>query len=62
MDLLSLTIGNYLVGNAAGAAALELCIPPARIRLDADCAISLTGADCSARLDGAPIDVGRRVV
>ncbi len=62
MDLLSLTIGNYLVGNAAGAAALELCIPPARIRLDADRAISLTGADCSARLDGVPIDVGRRVV
>ena len=62
MDLLSLTIGNYLVGNTGGAAGLELCIPPARIRLDADCAIALTGADCSARLDGAPMHIGRRVV
>jgi biotin-dependent carboxylase-like uncharacterized protein len=62
MDLLSLVIGNYLVGNAAGAAALELCIPPARIRLDAHCAIALTGADCPARLDDAPIDIGRRIV
>ena len=62
MDRLSVTIGNYLVGNAADAAALELCMPPARIRLDANCAIALTGADCSARLDDRPVALGRRVV
>jgi hypothetical protein len=33
--LLALAIGNYLVGNTADAAGLELCMPPARIRLDA---------------------------
>ncbi|HEX2789008.1 MAG TPA: biotin-dependent carboxyltransferase family protein [Steroidobacteraceae bacterium] len=62
MDRLSLMIGNYLVGNAQGAAGLELCMPPARIRLDVDCAIAVTGADCSARLDHSPVTVGRRVV
>ena len=62
MDRLALTIGNYLVGNTEDAAGLELCMPPARIRLDADCAIALTGADCSARLDSAPVVVGRCVV
>jgi 5-oxoprolinase (ATP-hydrolysing) subunit C len=62
MDRLALMIGNYLVGNTEDAAGLELCMPPARIRLDADCAIALTGADCSARLDDTPLDVGRGVV
>jgi 5-oxoprolinase (ATP-hydrolysing) subunit C len=62
MDRLSLVIGNYLVGNACDAAGLELCMPPARIRLDAACAIALTGADCSARLDDTAVDVGRRVL
>jgi biotin-dependent carboxylase-like uncharacterized protein len=62
MDRLALMIGNYLVGNTEDAAALELCMPPARIRLDAHCAIALTGADCSARLDHTPVVVGRRVV
>ena len=61
MDRLSLTIGNWLVGNDAGAAGLELCMPPARIRMDVNCTIALTGADCAARLDGISIDVGRRV-
>jgi biotin-dependent carboxylase-like uncharacterized protein len=62
MDRLSLMIGNYLVGNAATTAALELCMPPARIRLDASCAIALTGADCPARLDDTPVGVGCRIV
>ena len=61
MDSLSLTIGNYLVGNTADTAALEFCVPPARLRFDVPCAMALTGADCSARLDGVPIDVGRRI-
>jgi biotin-dependent carboxylase-like uncharacterized protein len=62
MDRLSLTIGNYLVGNAADAAALELCMPPARIRVDIDSAFALTGADCSARLDNTPVARGSRVL
>jgi biotin-dependent carboxylase-like uncharacterized protein len=62
MDRLALMIGNYLVGNPEGAAGLELCMPPARIRLDADCTIALTGADCSAQLGNTPVIVGHRVV
>ena len=62
MDWLSLVIGNYLVGNARDAAGLELYRPPARIRFEANCAIALTGADCSARLDNTPVGVGRRAV
>jgi 5-oxoprolinase (ATP-hydrolysing) subunit C len=62
MDRLALMIGNYLVGNTGDAAGLELCMPPARIRLDAHCAIALTGADCSARLDDTPLVLGRGVV
>ena len=61
MDGLSLTIGNYLVGNAAGTAGLEFCMPPARVRFDVNCAVALTGADCSARLDGAAVALGHRV-
>lgn len=62
MDRLALTIGNYLTGNTGDAAGLELCMPPARIRLDTVCAIALTGADCAARLDDTPVVVGRRVI
>jgi biotin-dependent carboxylase-like uncharacterized protein len=62
MDRLALMIGNYLVGNTADTAGLELCMPPARIRLDTHCAIALTGADCSARLDDTPLVVGRCAV
>jgi 5-oxoprolinase (ATP-hydrolysing) subunit C len=62
MDRLALLIGNYLVGNSGDAAGLELCLPPARIRLDARYAIALTGADCSAQLDDVPLIVGRCVV
>ena len=58
MDRLALVAGNALVGNADEAAALELCLPPAVIRFDADCVIALTGADCAARLDGATLSVG----
>ncbi len=62
MDRLSLMIGNSLVGNAADAAALELCLPPARIRFDASCVIALTGADCVARLDDTPVLLGHRIL
>jgi biotin-dependent carboxylase-like uncharacterized protein len=59
MDPLSLMIGNVLAGNNEDAAGLELCLPPASIRFDAACSIALSGADCSARLDGTPLGIGR---
>jgi biotin-dependent carboxylase-like uncharacterized protein len=61
MDPLALMIGNRLVGNGEEAAGLELCLPPARIRMEVDCVVALTGADCSAQLDDMPVRVCRRV-
>jgi biotin-dependent carboxylase-like uncharacterized protein len=59
VDALALTIGNALVGNPDEAAGLELCLPPAALRFDADCVIALAGADCAARLDGATLPIAQ---
>ena len=59
MDALSLRIGNDLVGNPAGAAGLELCLPPATVHFAADSLIALTGADCAARLDHSELRIGQ---
>ena len=61
MDSLSLAVGNYLVGNTQGAAGLELIMPPARIHFDQACVIALTGAECSAQLEGKAVVLGRAV-
>jgi len=44
---------NRLVGNADGAAVLEMTLLGARLRFEADALVALTGADMDARLDGA---------
>lgn len=55
MDGLALAAGNILLGNDEGCAAVEVQIFPLKVRFDQDCAFALTGADCDARLDGAPL-------
>lgn len=55
MDELALTIGNVLLGNDDGAAALEIQTFPFRLQFDKDAVIAITGADCGARLDGKPL-------
>ncbi|OUM02787.1 biotin-dependent carboxyltransferase family protein [Variovorax sp. JS1663] len=55
MDKLALAAGNLLLGNEADAAAIEIPVFPFKLRFDADCAFALTGADCAARLDDAPL-------
>lgn len=52
MDRLALTVGNLLVGNDEGEAALEVQTFPFRLRFDRDTTVAITGADCDARLDG----------
>ena len=52
MDRLALMVGNLLVGNAEGEAALEIQTFPFRLRFERDMAVAVTGADCEARLDG----------
>ena len=51
MDQLALAVGNLLLGNRPGAAALEIPVCPFQVRFTEDCAFALTGADGQARLD-----------
>lgn len=60
MDTLALIVANRLVGNPAGAPALEITLPPASFRLLRDGMLALTGADCQATLDGEPVWPGWR--
>ena len=55
MDQLALSVGNLLLGNAPGAAGIEIPVFPFQARFTADCAFALTGADGSATLDGVPL-------
>lgn len=55
MDKLALAAGNLLLGNGPDAAAIEVPVFPFKLRFDQDCAFALTGADCAARLDEAPL-------
>lgn len=55
MDPLALAVGNLLLGNDRGGAAIEAQIFPLIVRFDAACAFAVTGADCAAELDGRPL-------
>ncbi|MGI4815360.1 MAG: biotin-dependent carboxyltransferase family protein [Janthinobacterium lividum] len=51
-DPLSFAVGNRLVGNAVDAAGIEFTFGRATLRFDSPGWIALTGAECSATLDG----------
>jgi biotin-dependent carboxylase-like uncharacterized protein len=55
MDPLALAAGNVLLGNDESAAAIEIPVFPFQVRFTEDVAFSITGADCAARLDDAPL-------
>ena len=55
IDHWSFRLANVLVGNAAGAAALECAFIGPVLRFEGDAVIALTGADMQATLDGAPV-------
>ncbi|RZL89462.1 MAG: biotin-dependent carboxyltransferase family protein [Variovorax sp.] len=55
LDSFALTVANRLVGNADGAAGLELTMGACEIRFESATRIALTGDDFGARLDGAPL-------
>ncbi|MET3381984.1 biotin-dependent carboxyltransferase family protein [Variovorax paradoxus] len=55
LDVLALTLANRLVGNADGAAGLELTMGGCELQFEADTRIALTGDDFSASLDGVPL-------
>jgi biotin-dependent carboxylase-like uncharacterized protein len=54
-DEVALRLGNRLVGNADGAAALEQTLTGGTYRFDAPVRIALAGADMDAECDGAPL-------
>jgi urea carboxylase len=56
MDALAFRLANRLVGNASGAAGLEVAVTGPVLRFTCDATIALTGADFDARLDGQPIE------
>ncbi|MBV7497844.1 biotin-dependent carboxyltransferase family protein [Pseudomonas sp. PDM24] len=55
MDHLALALGNLLLGNPKGAAAIEIPLFPFEVRFVQDCAFAVTGAACEATLDGQPL-------
>lgn len=52
MDPIALRVGNILVGNPENTAGIEIQTFPFRIQFEEAVIFSLTGADCSAKLDG----------
>ncbi|MEQ1653301.1 MAG: urea carboxylase [Hyphomicrobium sp.] len=58
MDHLSFRLANRAVGNAEGAAALEMTLSGATIKFHCDTAIALAGADMTATLDDVAITMG----
>jgi 5-oxoprolinase (ATP-hydrolysing) subunit C len=52
MDKIALRVGNLMVGNDEGAAGLEIQTFPFRLSIETDGFIAITGADCSAQIDG----------
>jgi urea carboxylase len=56
MDALSMRLANRLVGNAEGAAALELTAAGPTLKFNCDSVIALGGAGMAAKLDGEAID------
>ncbi len=55
MDPLALKVGNSLLGNEIGAAALEIQTYPFKLRFSKAAAFVVTGADCGALIDGRPV-------
>jgi KipI family sensor histidine kinase inhibitor len=61
MDRRALRNANRLVGNPAGAAALEVTLAGLDVRFDRETVAAVTGADLGAELDGLPVPIGTAV-
>jgi biotin-dependent carboxylase-like uncharacterized protein len=56
MDAFAFVLANRLAGNADTAAALECTLSGPRFRVDAPCAIAVTGADMPVAVNGQPVE------
>jgi urea carboxylase len=61
MDDRSLRLGNLLLGNPEGTAGLEVTASGPTLLFEAPARICLTGADFAAKLDGAPVAMGKPI-
>ena len=61
MDDLSFRLANRAVGNAAGAAGLEIVVAGPSLRFDTDAVVCLAGAELPATLDGVPVPYWRAI-
>ncbi|TYR79365.1 biotin-dependent carboxyltransferase family protein [Priestia megaterium] len=61
MDKLALRIGNLLVGNDEGKAALEVTLMGPRLQFENDALIAMTGGNLSPVIDGEPVKMWRPV-
>ena len=55
-DSVSLRLGNWLVGNPAGAAALEMTLAGGAFQFSEPTVVALTGSDFGARVDGVAVE------
>lgn len=62
LDASALRLANALVGNPAGAAALEVTLLGPQLRFDAPALVALCGAPFEVRLDGHPFPMWRAVL
>lgn len=60
LDPRSLSLANYLVGNEAGAAGLEIVIGPVEIRFQKTVWFAICGADFAGKIEGKSIAPGWR--
>ena len=51
-DWLSMTWANWLLGNAPGAAVIEITLGGLSLIAQSDCILALAGADLAASVDG----------
>jgi biotin-dependent carboxylase-like uncharacterized protein len=58
-DAISLRLGNRLVGNAGGAAGLEMTLAGGTFAFPEGAVLAMTGSDFGATLDGEPIELWR---
>lgn len=61
MDRFALRLANLAVGNAEGAAALEVTLLGPTLEVQGDVVLAIAGADLGARLDDRPVPLGRAV-
>ena len=54
LDNYAFRVGNLLVGNAEGAASLEITLPGCQLRALREARIAITGADLAATINGEP--------